>query len=228
MAFVIGVFPYIGWQALQALVKIPLQFAVPSLRQQYPLSDLDGLNVWYESRLLEEGIEDLQNLATANMVDVMLNTRIPVERLVDWVDQSILYLHLGPGAGKGKTERETLRRFGIRTATDLENAVLKDTDRGPASGDQIKQMARLLNFKDTEPSVLASVLATFSDEPNLYHVREWKAFPAQFLRGVLSVRPATASRECTPARGEVPYGLVPTRLRESVDDGVTPQLASNP
>lgn len=33
----------------------------------------------------------MQNLATADMVDAMLNPRIPVERLVDWVDQSLLY-----------------------------------------------------------------------------------------------------------------------------------------
>jgi hypothetical protein len=50
--------------------------------------------VWYEARLLEEGIEDMQSLATANFVDVILHTRVPVGRLVDWVDQAHLYLHL--------------------------------------------------------------------------------------------------------------------------------------
>ena len=55
---------------------LPFQFVVPTLRWKYPLSDLDGLNIWYESRLLEEGIEDMQNLATANLVDVILNTSL--------------------------------------------------------------------------------------------------------------------------------------------------------
>jgi hypothetical protein len=67
---------------------------VPSLSPPYPLNQIDGLSVWYEARLLEEGIEDMQSLATANFVDVMLHTRVPVGRLVDWVDQAQLYLHL--------------------------------------------------------------------------------------------------------------------------------------
>ena len=47
-------------------------------------------------RLVEEGIEDMQNLATANLVDVILHTRVPVGRLVDWLDQAYLALHLPP------------------------------------------------------------------------------------------------------------------------------------
>jgi len=38
------------------------------------------LSVWYEARLLEEGIEDMQSLATVNFVDVILHTRVPVGR----------------------------------------------------------------------------------------------------------------------------------------------------
>src|SRR5207248_1510433 len=49
---------------------------------------------------------------------------IPIPRLVDWVDQAVLYLHLGLGeTGAPKTAdaiRERLRLYGIRTATDLE------------------------------------------------------------------------------------------------------------
>ena len=69
---------------------------MPSLEADYPLSQLDGLNIWYEARLLEEGIEDMQNLVSANLVDVMLHSRVPVGRLVDWLDQAHLFLHLAP------------------------------------------------------------------------------------------------------------------------------------
>jgi hypothetical protein len=78
LAFVIGVFPDVGWKALQTAVKMPLRVLVPSLRQPYPLSDLDGLNVWYEARLLEEGIEDMQNLTTTNLIDVLLHIHVPI------------------------------------------------------------------------------------------------------------------------------------------------------
>lgn len=174
LAFVIGVFPDVGWKALQTAIKLPLRALVPSLRQPYPLSDLDGLNVWYEARLLEEGIEDMQNLATCNLVDVMLNTRIPVERLVDWIDQSILYLHLGkPVEGEGNP-RDELRRYGIRTATDLEDAFRPARDVADEV-DRIAKLERLLirPGKD-EPSVLRTILATLGSEPNLPYVRSWR------------------------------------------------------
>lgn len=94
VAFIVGFFPLVGMQALQRTAAAALRVSVPSLSQPYPLNQIDGLTIWYEARLLEVGIEDMQCLATANFVDVMLHTRVPVGRLVDWVDQAHLYLHL--------------------------------------------------------------------------------------------------------------------------------------
>lgn len=94
VAFVVGGFPLVGIYALHRTAAVALRAAVPQITPPYPLSQIDGLNVWYEARLLEEGIEDMENLATANLVDVILHTRVPVGRLVDWVDQAHLYLHL--------------------------------------------------------------------------------------------------------------------------------------
>jgi hypothetical protein len=108
VAFMVGFFPVIAFQALQRAAAATLRVFVPQLTPDYPLSQLDGLNVWYEARLVEEGIEDMQNLATANLVDVMLHTRVPVGRLVDWVDQAQLYLHLDR-AERGYRERHLVR-----------------------------------------------------------------------------------------------------------------------
>jgi hypothetical protein len=94
IAFTIGFFPLVATQVLVRAVSAPLRMATPSLESDYPLNQLDGLNIWYEARLVEENVEDMQNLATANFVDVMLHTRVPVGRLVDWVDQAHLCLHL--------------------------------------------------------------------------------------------------------------------------------------
>jgi hypothetical protein len=174
LAFVIGVFPDVGWKALQTLVKLPLRSLVRSLRQVYPLSDLDGLNVWYEARLLEEGIDDMQNLATCNLLSVMLNTRVPVERLVDWIDQSILYLHLGkPVVDDAESPRDQLRRYGIRTATDLED-VLEPISHAPDELARIAKLERLLTTGPDDPSVLRSIQAALRSEPNLRYVRAWR------------------------------------------------------
>lgn len=145
-AFVLGVFPLAGLEALRRIAASALKHQLPQVEPDYPLNQLDGLNIWYEARLAEEGVEDMQNLTTMNLVDVILHTRVPVGRLIDWVDQAFLIIHLEPahrdeiesarrasadagtsaGAGAeqpcspaGAPMRVALRRMGIRTATDL-------------------------------------------------------------------------------------------------------------
>jgi hypothetical protein len=182
VAFIIGFFPLVGLQALQKAAALALRTVVPSLRNDYPLSDLDGLSVWYEARLLELGIEDMENLATANLVDVTLHSRVPVSRLVDWVDQAHLYLHLEPKQG-GESTRVVLRRLGVRTATALEDAVRPcpagaAAARGLVPCDTNEQLLAdlrcALNRDGLTPSVTNSLLKTFENDPNLKHVRHWK------------------------------------------------------
>jgi hypothetical protein len=149
VAFIVGFFPLVGLQALQRVAASTLRVVVPSLSPDYPLNQIDGLNIWYEARLLEEGIEDMQNLTTANLVDVILHTRVPVSRLIDWVDQAHLYLHLDRtertarerrAASKnidkrrpGTSDRHALRKQGIRTATELLKAFPPGRDGAPAT-----------------------------------------------------------------------------------------------
>jgi hypothetical protein len=131
VAFVVGLFPLVGLRALNRVAAKLLRGSVPTLDSKYPLSDLDGMNVWYEARLLEEGIEDVQNLVTASMVEVLLHTRVSVARLVDWHDQAQLFLHLRPRSEEDKRRdhprsdedkrrehpRDTLAAIGVRSAT---------------------------------------------------------------------------------------------------------------
>ncbi|HEV2760031.1 MAG TPA: hypothetical protein VGV86_10740 [Acidimicrobiales bacterium] len=176
VAFIIGFFPLVGLQALQKAAALALRTVVPSLRNSYPLSDLDGLSVWYEARLLELGIEDMQNLATANLVDVTLHSRVPVSRLVDWVDQAHLCLHLAPQGGDG-SDRKMLRRLGIRSATALEEAFTPTDDGLLTAADDERLLGDLrwaLNADGTGPSVTLTLLKTLRSDPNLTHVRCWK------------------------------------------------------
>ena len=94
VAFVIGFFPLAGVQFLQRVTSAALHLVIPPISSEYPLDQLDGLNLWYEARLTEEGVEDMQNLTTMNLVDVILHTRVPPGRLVDWTDQAFLLIHL--------------------------------------------------------------------------------------------------------------------------------------
>ena len=137
IAFMVGFFPVIAFQALQRAAAATLRVFVPQLTPDYPLNQLDGLNVWYEARLVEEGIEDMQNLATANLVDVILHTRVPVGRLVDWVDQAKLYLHLDR-AERGYHERRLVRATEKPAVNDNRKT---PTDQQPPEGDGQDQVA---------------------------------------------------------------------------------------
>lgn len=135
VAFVIGSFPLVGVQLLHRAVTTLARVAVPVLDFPHPLSDLEGLSIWYEARLLEEGIEDMQNLLTANVPEVILHTRVPVARLVDWIDQAHLYLRLPPlseddrkNALTSTHPRCVLHRIGVRDASGFLDAFPLDDD----------------------------------------------------------------------------------------------------
>ncbi len=54
------------------------------------LTSIPGINFWQESRLEEEGIESVQNLATSDVVSIAVKTQFNLTTIVDWVDQAIL------------------------------------------------------------------------------------------------------------------------------------------
>jgi hypothetical protein len=109
VAFTLGFLPLVAMRFVIKAATAPMRIATRSLESDYPLYQLDGLNVWYEARLAEENIEDMQTLTTANIVDVILHTRVPVGRLIDWIDQSYLYLHQDR-VERGQIEQQKARK----------------------------------------------------------------------------------------------------------------------
>jgi hypothetical protein len=194
LAFMVGIFPQIGLQAIQNFIALPLKRLIKTLEKKYPLSDLDGLNIWYEARLIEEGIEDMQNLASANLVDVMLHLRVPVERLIDWVDQAHLYLRVSDRGDQSVVQRGWLRTLGIRTATDLENVFLPKEQSQDRRGEsrqirylteeeerqQLQKVREMLGHDQAK--AVWSILRALDDEINLWHIRQWKAFTTMVER----------------------------------------------
>ena len=191
LAFLVGIFPLLAFRAINAVVSKSMKGVVPSLESNYPLSDLDGMSIWYEARLLEEGIEDMQSLVTANVVDVMLATRIPVGRIVDWLDQASLYLHMEPVDSSAKRARRKgavdeehvpdrwrLRRVGIRCATDLEDvfAPAPDERYWAGAGDRETFLEGLETILPARrgPSVTVSILRSLRRDPVMCFARNWK------------------------------------------------------
>jgi hypothetical protein len=186
-AFVVGFFPLVGLQAVQRVTAKLLHVVVPQMAPEYPLEQLDGLNIWYEARLVEEGVEDMQNLTTMNLVDVILHTRAPVGRLVDWLDQAFLLIHLdrtsrddlerarksADDATAGAATRLALRRIGVRSATDLLKAFGTGRPGQPSAHQPIARESMLACGLD--PSQIEMLLRLLDAEPGLDPVWNWKA-----------------------------------------------------
>jgi hypothetical protein len=72
----------------------------------------------------------MQNLATMNLVDVILHTRVPPGRLVDWTDQAFLLIHLDRvELTERRTDGHAPARLKLRRVADLLKAFSEEQGR---------------------------------------------------------------------------------------------------
>ncbi len=176
-AFVVGVLPETFFTFVQETVVRGgvIGGVVPRLRERHPLDRLDGIDLYDRARLMDEGVTNVEALAHHDLVDLLLETRIPAARLIDWVDQAILYLHVVTETqddGADQRWRSHLRACGIRTATDLEAACRR------AGGDDAALALLVRPADDEEPAAalwrLRFLLASLDRDEWLIHVRHWR------------------------------------------------------
>lgn len=112
VAFALGYFPMLAISWFTRIANKSL--GEPSRRSDAQrLLAVDGITVFHEERLLEEGIHNLHDLAFADVSRLLIRTPYTARQLFDWVDQSLLLLHLDVG------ESESFRRGGIRNAENF-------------------------------------------------------------------------------------------------------------
>ena len=112
VAFSLGYFPYLAIRWFNRVGYTALgvqQTQVNAL----PLRLIDGIGQFHETRLRDEGIDNVQNLASVAIEELLINTRFSAPEVIGWVDQAILYLYLD------LNDIEIFRRGGIRTFSDL-------------------------------------------------------------------------------------------------------------
>jgi hypothetical protein len=128
-----------------------------------PLGKLDGVDIYERARLESEGITNIQALAKHDLVDLVLQTRIPVARLVDWTDQAILHLHAG-----GDEALEVLRRNGICKASDLETNYNAAVARGTGNA-----FRAILGYEPSRLPRVCGVIDAIADEEWMDSIRYW-------------------------------------------------------
>jgi hypothetical protein len=203
LAFVTGIIPETGLVFITELMRTTFRKAkrlLPGATSKVvdphePLTNLEGIDLYDRARLEDEGVTNVEGLAHHDVIELLLQTRIPAPRLLDWVDQAILHLHAnvdriqgakgkmcrvcppGPnqrGAKRQATQMsprllESLREFGIRKATDLEHA-LKHTRRNRTSLTSI--LSKAPNGAGTLHQ-LQLLVGVIEDEQWMENLRAW-------------------------------------------------------
>lgn len=199
LIFLIGVLPETFWTVFNEVVRNQLLGPlIHSLREKDPLTNLEGIDPYDRARLAEEGVTNVESLAHHDLIDLILATRIPVPRLVDWLDQAILYLHMPddcypptPGAevrsedpggtppdqkppGNSLKPRQCFHTCGIRTATDFISAYEAAEGRG-----ELQCLFRVLGQPGDcgnggKTSRIQVLYDTLLDDEWLHCIRHWR------------------------------------------------------
>jgi tetratricopeptide (TPR) repeat protein len=175
-AFAIGFFPSMGIRVITRLGTRALNSLVDSdlegIEDETPLNHLQGPNAYHRDRLVLEGIDNIQNLACADIVDLMLKTRFPVEQLVDWMDQALLYLHTGAKHFPSFLEK------GVRTATDFID--LYDQLK-PTVQENQASVGLLDPGTNLTIGQLNAIAVALRNDPNMFHIRYWRDHQFELL-----------------------------------------------
>ena len=146
LAFFIGVFPQRGTQYIQE--KLLLFKKLGKGAHELSLEMIEGMNLFHRVRLSEVGIDNTQNLAEANLEELIRKTSFNPRLLLDWIAQAKLYVIV-------KDQVNSLRRVGVRTVLDFQAA-------GAKNGLSI--LARLSEIPEDQ---LATVYRVISEDPDV-------------------------------------------------------------
>ncbi len=205
LVFLVAIFPDTGLLLIRETLRSRLGGSLPGVTaEEHPLTQLEGVNIYDQARLLEEGIENVANLAHNDLPALILNTRLPTERVIDLFDQAILYLHLGLKSEEVDMRRKRLLTYGIRTATDLERAYQgarspTGNEAGRAATIALDEFLAILDDWDglaaadsemddgrtKRPYRLAVLLKVMQDDDWMPHLRKWRRLEEEMMEWII-------------------------------------------
>lgn len=124
IAFIVGIFPQRALNYMKEYFKFSASKGEEKA-EELPLDMLEGITVFHKVRLSEMGIENVQNLVKASLVELILKTPFKPRQLIDWMNQGRLCLQF-------RGDVKQLRDAGVRTILGFkaigDSDKLKDLD----------------------------------------------------------------------------------------------------
>ena len=111
IALLTGMFPE---RVLQYLVSLYKRYVGGDneITKQLSLYNIEGISMQHKERLEEIGIDNAQNLATASLTQLLIETPFEARQLLDWIGQAKLLCYV-------KGDIDKFRSVGIRSIFDL-------------------------------------------------------------------------------------------------------------
>jgi hypothetical protein len=163
VAFSLGYFPTLAIRWFNQIANSAL-----GINQQQtnslPLSVIDGISQFHETRLRDEGIDNVQNLASVKIDDLLLNTRFNAQQVLEWIDQAILHTYIDSGT------IQSFRRGGVRKVSDFQD--LWRPYQNKETVDDSARQARAQQLQSTPDHLDALYTATLTG-PNMAYIENY-------------------------------------------------------
>jgi hypothetical protein len=139
---------------------------------ELPINSIEGVDDVHADLLSEYGVSTVQHLATAEPGELCERTLLPIDRLVEWMDQAILVTYLNKNIVPA-------RSLGIRGAIDLVliyNQATADTPSGPMSK-LLDSLGEKITMPRASIDAIAQKLRDDFTVGLIYELREGRPLP---------------------------------------------------
>ena len=157
VAFLTGMFPE---RAMHRMIEYIFPDRGQEMAHPLPLDMIDGISLLHRVRLHEVGIDNAQNLAEANLAELVVRTPFEVRQLVDWISQAKLYVFC-------KDDIKKLRESYITTIFDIKK--IGDDDEK-----DLDETARIAGVPASKLHLLYHRIKEDPDLKRLFELKECK------------------------------------------------------
>jgi hypothetical protein len=172
VAFLSGLYPLLGLHVL--IDRLPKWLRIKrtiteakQIGRSFPLDLIDGIDQSISFRLGELEVREVQNLATANPIEMFVESPYSCGEIIDWMAQAQLLAELGPEGFL------LARQHGVRDMMAFLNLGSSDSGR--------KLLQKLLPAADGADDLLQARIDSVANKLHVQHLRYWQELLSETL-----------------------------------------------